>query len=187
MLQAGQKVSIQYAGELENGNTFVNTWVNGGPVEVTIGAGELLPLFEQTLKGMQHGERKHVFIPVDQAYGPYDEGNVVSVPAENIPDAHLLRAGCVVNMQTSIGSARVKVLGREGDNILLDCNHELAGHDLTFEIELVQDGTETLVQREQGAHGCGCGCDKLKEQLSRNDCACNHEHDHAQHERRACA
>lgn len=178
MLRKGQKVLIQYAGEIENGNTFVNTWVNGGPVEVTVGSGEFLPLFELALMKLERGQRTTVHIPASQAYGAYDESNVIRVPKAQIPHADELPVGSFVSMMTEIGQVRVKVAAVEDGEVVFDCNHELAGHDLTFEIELMRDGTETPVEEEAAPHSCGCGCDKLKEQLTHDGCACDHNHDH---------
>ena len=53
MLQFGQKVEINYAGFLEDGTEFVNTWLSPDSVSVTIGQSGLLPAFEQALVDMQ--------------------------------------------------------------------------------------------------------------------------------------
>lgn len=178
MIAAGQKVFINYAGSIENGNVFVNTWINGGPVEVEAGRGTFLPRFEEALAGMSRGERKTIVIPAAQAYGARDEENVVRVPLRDIPRGEDLPVGSFISLQTGRGPARVRVASIEGDDVVFDCNHELAGHDLTFEIELVRDGRETAVDSESGSSGCGCGCDKLKEQLMGEACACGHSHGH---------
>lgn len=177
MLEQGQRVQIQYAGTLENGQDFVNTWINGGPIEVTIGKNEFLPLFDQALRTLARGDRTTVRIPAEQAYGAYDPDNIVMVPKGKIPDSDNLPVGSYIALRTDMGQVRVKVASVDEDVVVLDCNHELADHDLTFEIELVRDGNETLIDRERSSTGCGCGCDKLKEQLSGN-CCCEHNHDH---------
>lgn len=179
MLQNGQRVQIQYAGSIETGYMFVNTWINGGPVGVTIGETQFLPQFENALRCLSRGERAVVHIPAENAYGRYDEANVVRVPKSSVPNADKLPVGSTVSLQTHLGQVRVKVASVDGDEIVFDCNHELAGHDLTFEIELVRDGRETAVDCEKAPHSCGCGCDKLKEQLSREGCGCGHDHHHA--------
>lgn len=178
MIATGQKVQIQYAGTLENGYDFVNTWLNGGPVEVTVGQDAFLPAFERALRGLGRGERAVITIPMEDAYGPYDERNVIELPLASIPRGDELPVGSFVTVQTEAGQARVKVVSVENGVVKIDCNHELAGHDLTFEIELVRDGTETLVESEAHSTGCGCGCDKLKEQLMGETCTCGHTHEH---------
>lgn len=174
MLEVGQKVQIQYAGSIENGNTFVNTWINGGPVEVTVGDKAFLPAFERALRNLSRGERISIVIPMQEAYGAYDEANVVRVPRETVSQVEKLSAGSSIVVQTALGQARVKVAAIDQETVTIDCNHELAGHDITFEIELVRDGSEGTVDGEKGPHQCGCGCDKLKEQLAHHshECAC---------------
>lgn len=167
-------VQIHYAGSLENGCDFVNTWLSGVPVEVEVGDGSLLPALERELSDMACGERRIVRIPMDQAYGPYEESNVISVSLDRIPQGGRLSAGSYVNVQTAAGQARVKVVAIEGGVAVIDCNHELSGHDLTFEIEVVHDDSESLVERELRSTGCGCGCDKLKDQLMGDACGCGH-------------
>ena len=170
MLKTGQRVVINYAGELENGYEFVNTWLAHVPVELVIGDGTLLPAFERALVGLARGERCTVTVPAQEAYGEYDPSAVIEVPAANFPHADELPIGSYIGFETDQGAARVKVLGVAGGMVRVDCNHELAGHDLTFEIELVDDGTGDAIDDELEASGCGC--DKLRESLV----GCSHDH-----------
>lgn len=176
MQEDGQQVLIQYAGTLENGHTFVNTWINGGPVEYVIGDTGFLPDFDRETRSLDRGERVVFTIPCERAYGPYDEENVIDVSRKDIPDAERLPVGGFIAMRLPMGEVRVKVLSVDEDTVTLDCNHELAGHDLTFEVEMVRTGDESAVELEQAASGCGCGCDKLKEQLSGDSCECHGHH-----------
>lgn len=176
MLRDGQTVRIHYAGTLESGTDFVNTWITGGPVTVTVGRDEFLPAFNEALKTLGRGERAKVHVPAAEAYGPWDPDAVIQVPREQIPNSAALKEGGFVFMGTSIGPVKVRVAQVGEDAVTIDCNHELAGHDLDFEIELVTDGTESLVEREQMGTGCGCGCDKLKEALAGDACGCGHHH-----------
>ena len=176
MLKEGQHVRIHYAGTLDTGVDFVNTWLTGGPIEVVIWENEFLPRFNEALCRLSRGERTEVRIPSGEAYGDYDPEAIVTVPRAQIPDNEALKEGAYIFLSTSAGLAKVKVKQLTDKWVTLDCNHELAGHDLTFEIELVTDGDETLIEREQMGTGCGCGCDKLKEALSDDGCCCHGHH-----------
>lgn len=169
-----KSMKIQYAGMLDNGSTFVNTYINGGPVDVRLGDGSLLPALEEALLRMGRGEKRTIRIEAKDAYGLRDEENVVRVPRSSFPDSDRLRDGASIVVETPQGPAKVRVISTDDDSITIDCNHELAGQNLTFDIELVQDGEESLVELEQSGGGCGCGCDKLKEQLSHHSCGCEH-------------
>ena len=176
MLRPGQTVYIHYAGTLENGVEFINTWIAGQPVPVTIGNESFLPAFMSAVQLLNKGERTQIHIPVSQAYGPWDPSAVIQVPREQIPRADYLKENSFIFLSTALGPAKVKVAQINGEHVSLDCNHELAGHSLNFEIELVWDGTESLIEREQMTGGCGCGCDKLQEALSADQCSCGHHH-----------
>lgn len=58
MLERGQKVAINYAGWLEDGTEFVNTWLVPDSPTITIGASGLLPAFEEQLLPMENGTRR---------------------------------------------------------------------------------------------------------------------------------
>ncbi len=158
MLKEGQHVRIHYAGTLDTGVDFVNTWPTGGPIEVVIGENEFLPRFNEALCRLSRGERTEVRIPSGEAYGDYDPEAIVTVPRAQIPDNEALKEGAYIFLSTSADLAKVKVKHLTDKWVTLDCNHELAGHDL-MEIELVTDGDETLIEREQ----MGTGCDRLRQ------------------------
>lgn len=85
---------------------------------------------------MSPGEKKSVTLPPDQAYGERDERLVLSFPAEKVPE------GLQVGMQVNLGSggrqvpARVTKINPDG-SAELDCNNEMAGKTLLFDVELV--------------------------------------------------
>ncbi|MGN0077346.1 MAG: peptidylprolyl isomerase [Coriobacteriales bacterium] len=173
MLAAGQKVEINYSGQLEDGTEFVNTWLMPDSVPVVLGSSGLLPAFERELLGMQRGQRRSFTIPCEEAYGPYDPAGVISVPAEGFPHADELPVGQFIEFNMAGGRGRARVLGIQDGQILFDTNHELAGHDLSFEVELVDDGSSTALDQEGGSSGCGCN--RLRESLG-SSCECPHHH-----------
>ncbi len=172
MLAKGQRVEINYAGQLEGGTEFVNTWLMPDSVNVVIGSGGLLPAFEEQLLEMRRGERRNFVIPCEKAYGPYDPAGVISVAAEGFSHADKLPIGQFIEFGMADGRGRAKVLAVEDGQIIFDTNHELAGHDLRFEVELVDDGTSAALEVEKGS--TGCGCNRLRESLG--GCGCEHSH-----------
>lgn len=173
MLEKGQTVEINYAGQLEDGYEFVNTWLMPDAVKVTIGASGLLPAIEQELITMTRGERRTIEIPCADAYGEYDPTSLIAVPTATFPHAEDLPVGAYIEFNMAGGRGRARVLEMNDETILFDCNHELAGHNLRFEVELVDDGTGKAMDQELDA--TGCGCNKLREALS-DDCCCDHHH-----------
>ena len=57
-----------------------------GPIEVQIGAEEIFPQIEQALIGMAPGETRSVTIAAADAFGEYDEENLVTIPRTQLPD-----------------------------------------------------------------------------------------------------
>jgi peptidylprolyl isomerase len=76
----GDKLSVQYVGVLyDNGKQFDASWDRGKqPLEVTLGAGDVISGWEQGLLGMKVGGRRKLTIPPDQAYGA--QGQPPTIP-----------------------------------------------------------------------------------------------------------
>lgn len=173
-MHQGQDVIIHCAGTLEDGYVFIDTWAGNNPLNVTVGSGQLPPGVERRLMGLTRGQRSVFTLPSAEAYGEYDPSLVFEVPADSIPNAHDLPIGGFITVQTDAGMARLRVLSVQDGVVRFDQNHELAGRDVTFEIELVSDGTETAIDLERNAKGCSCGT--LRESLLGEKCCHDGHH-----------
>ena len=160
----GDKVRIDYTGTLEDGSVFDSTLEGddecdseeceaddcndeecgcggheSGPMELTIGAADFFPQIEEALIGMSPGEKKTLVIPVDDAFGEYDEERVFTVSRKDLPDDLNPEVGDQLGLadenDETIG---VTVMEVSEDSITFDANHPLAGEDLTFEFELIE-------------------------------------------------
>ena len=80
---------------------------------------------------MAVGEEKTVTIPVDEAYGSYDEELILTVPREMVPDE-------IAVVGTSLYQPRGTIISVDDEFVKIDQNHPLAGEDLTFTITLVE-------------------------------------------------
>lgn len=165
MAEIGEVALIDYSGRLDDGREFESTKRIGEPLEVKIGSGRLLPLVEKAICDMNPGDRKTIRLEPEQAYGAYDEDLVIAVPKSTMPNAENLPVGGFIEIKADDNTIRAKVVSVDSDSIVLDCNHELAGQAVTFDIELLSIIHETAIDRELHPAGCACGCDKLKEQI----------------------
>ena len=68
--KAGQTVSVEYVGALfKDGSVFDNSWDRGEPIAFPLGAGQVIPGWDQGVEGMKVGGRRVLTIPPDLAYG----------------------------------------------------------------------------------------------------------------------
>lgn len=132
----GDRVAVHYTGRLEDGQVF-DTSEGRGPLEFTVGAGELIAGFDNAVRGLDVGEKTTIEIPPEEAYGARDPERVQEVPKEML-DAPDLEEGQVIGLQTPDGQQlQATVLKLDEEKITLDFNHFLAGKTLRFDIEVV--------------------------------------------------
>ena len=67
----GDNVSVQYVGvNWSNGSEFDASWNRGEPFTFTLGSGNVIPGWDEGVKGMKEGGRRKLTIPPDMGYGP---------------------------------------------------------------------------------------------------------------------
>jgi peptidylprolyl isomerase len=136
--KVGDTVKVHYTGTLSDGSVFDSS-IGREPLQFTLGEGQMIPGFEQAVIGMELGEIKTVTIPADQAYGPYDEERVFVITRDQLPAGMEPEVGQKLQMQSEPGQIIIVTIKEVSEtNVTLDANHELAGKDLTFEIQLVE-------------------------------------------------
>lgn len=139
-VQKGDNVSVHYHGRLIDGSTFDSS-EGREPLQFTAGSGQVIPGFDEAVLGMLIGDKKTVHIPVDSAYGQRNEDMVMPYPKSDFPEDMQPIVGMQLQMGDNAGNVfPVTIVEVTEDSVLLDANHELAGHDLIFEIELVTIG-----------------------------------------------
>ena len=144
-VQAGYFLTLHYrlggpAGDI------INTF-EGKPATLSLGTGELSPAMEACLIGLEEGTRTTFNRAAGAAFGPrnpdmqqwvgakllkkigdpqekHHVGDVVQFPT---PDGLGTYAGTVLEVKQ----------GEDGDAVLFDFNHPLAGHPVLFEVQLI--------------------------------------------------
>ena len=77
--KSGDSLTMQYVGVLyDNGKQFDASWDRGEPFEFDLGAGMVIPGWDEGIVGMKVGGRRQLTIPPDKAYG--DEGQPPDIP-----------------------------------------------------------------------------------------------------------
>jgi peptidylprolyl isomerase len=68
--KSGDEVTVQYVGvDYKNGKEFDSSWSRNEPFTFTLGAGQVIPGWEQGVEGMKVGGRRELIIPPELAYG----------------------------------------------------------------------------------------------------------------------
>ena len=136
--RTGDLVTVHYIGTLDNGRIF-DQRTDDLPLTFTIGAGEVFPAFERDIIGMAVGDVKNIFLSAEQAFGLRLDANLLRVPRTLFPTGQELQIGRKLEICLA-DNARCAMRVRSFDEreVLLDGNHELAGCDLTFAMQLVK-------------------------------------------------
>ena len=140
------------------------------PISYLEGAGQIIDGLEEPLRGVAAGTKQQVQVPAAKAYGLHDPAQVHKVNRTLLPVEGEVRVGDRFRTDVDHLAPVVTVVGLEGDDVLLDANHPLAGVDLTFDVEVVavRQATPEEIDRGQPA-GTGCSC---HDGASQESCAC---------------
>ncbi len=134
----GDTVRVRYRGRLTSGDVFDES-PEGEPLEFKVGAGQVIPGFEEAVRGMSVGETRTVEIETDDAYGPRNDALVNTVERSGMRLEHEPEVGMSLLMQLPDGNQiPLTVTGVTDTHVTLDANHPLAGEKLIFEIELLE-------------------------------------------------
>lgn len=134
--KAGDVVRVHYKGSLGDGSVFDSS-EGRDPLEFTVGAGQVIPGFEQAVAGMTPGDERRVTIPADEAYGARRDDLVLVVDRGELPDDMEPAPGQQLQMSQQGQSFVVTITDVSTDDVTLDANHPLAGQELTFDLQLV--------------------------------------------------
>lgn len=136
--KAGDKVKVHYTGRLEDGTQFDSS-AGRAPLEFEVGAGMMIKGFDAAVNGMAVGEKVTANIPADEAYGPENPELIIDVPRTNLPPDLDPEVGQQLGMSQPNGQqVPVKIKEVHEEKVVIDANHDLAGKDLVFDIELVE-------------------------------------------------
>lgn len=132
----GDTVRVNYTGRLESGEVF-DTSEERGPIAFTLGAGEMIPGFEEGVEGLAVGEQRRVEIEPEDGYGPRRDGLVAQFPLEQFPAPPEVGANYIMPLPDG-RQLEVVVTEVTDTHATLDGNHPLAGRKLIFDLELVE-------------------------------------------------
>ena len=135
----GKTCRTHYKGTFNDGTQFDSSYDRGEPLEFVCGAGQMIRGFDQAVADMEVGQVVDVHLMPEEAYGMPDPNAVFTVEIAQMPGSEDLVVGKQVYLTNPYGQPfPVKVTAKEETTITFDANHEMAGKELNFQIELVE-------------------------------------------------
>lgn len=156
-LENGEKEEIEVAPK-ENPYMFVS------------GLGVNLDAFETHVVPLQEGETFDFHLTPEEAYGEYHADFLQEVPRNIFEidgkiDSKYIYEGAVVPLQNAEGQRFNGLIQHIGEkHVIVDLNHPLAGKELNFVGEVVENREATMDEIQgmlkflTGGCGCGGGC-----------------------------
>lgn len=134
----GKTCRTHYRGTFNDGTVFDSSYERGEPLEFVCGAGMMIHGYDKAVATMAVGESIDIHLTPDEAYGMPNPNMIVTFEIANLPGSENCKLGDQVYLYDNSGRPfAVTVVAKDEKNITLDANHQMAGKELNFHIELV--------------------------------------------------
>ena len=135
----GKTCRTHYRGTFNDGTQFDSSYDRGEPLEFICGAGQMIKGFDAAVANMEVGQVVDVHLMPEDAYGLPNPDAIFTLEIAQLPGSEDLTVGQQVYLSNQYGQPfPVKVTAKEEKTITFDANHEMAGKELNFKIELVE-------------------------------------------------
>ncbi|OUP62511.1 peptidylprolyl isomerase [Drancourtella sp. An177] len=135
----GKTCRTHYRGTFNDGTQFDSSYDRGEPLEFVCGAGQMIRGFDAAVADMEVGQVVDVHLMPEEAYGMPDPNAVFMIEMSFLPGSENLEEGQRIYLTNQYGQPfPVTVVEKDETSITFDANHEMAGKELNFRIELVE-------------------------------------------------
>ena len=135
----GKTCRTHYRGTFNDGTQFDSSYDRGEPLEFICGAGQMIRGFDEAVANMEVGQVVDVHLMPEEAYGLPNPDAIFTLEIAQLPGSEDLTVGQQVYLSNQYGQPfPVKVTAKDEKTITFDANHEMAGKELNFKIELVE-------------------------------------------------
>ncbi len=135
----GKTVKVHYIGTFNDGEQFDSSYDRGEPLEFVCASGMMIPGFDFAVGNMEVGEIIDVHLMPEEAYGMHRPEMIITVDKEVVDGSGDLEAGDKVFLQDQLGRPfDALVTAVDDKTVTFDCNHQMAGKELNFRIELLE-------------------------------------------------
>lgn len=135
----GKTCRTHYKGTFNDGTQFDSSYDRGEPLEFVCGAGQMIRGFDAAVADMEVGQEIDIHLMPEEAYGMPNPNAILTLEIAQLPGSEDLEVGQQAYLTNQYGQPfPVKVTAKDEKTITLDANHEMAGKELNFHIELVE-------------------------------------------------
>ncbi|MDG1819874.1 MAG: peptidylprolyl isomerase [Porticoccaceae bacterium] len=141
-IDKGTTVTLHFALLLEDG-AVVDSNFEGKPATFSIGDGNLLPGFEETLLGLHKDDQREFVVPPEKAFGQHNEQNLQRVAMDNFSELEI-EPGAMFSFQNGDGELPGVITEILDGEVMVDFNHPLAGKKIIFQVKIMDVIPENL-------------------------------------------
>lgn len=135
----GKTCRVHYKGTFNDGTQFDSSYDRGETLDFVCGAGMMIRGFDAAVANMEVGQIVDIHLMPEEAYGESDPNAFITLEISQLPGSEKLNPGERVYLYNSLGQpVPVTVTAKDDTTITFDANHEMAGKELNFHIELVE-------------------------------------------------
>ena len=133
----GSDVLLHFSLTLTDGTVAENSFDNE-PMQFIVGDGTMIEGLESVLYGLQAGDRKQITIDPSCAFGDPSDENIHTLARSEFSADIELEPNLIIAFSTPAGDdVPGTILEVSADEVKVDFNHPLAGHELIFEFEIL--------------------------------------------------
>jgi len=134
----GCEVAMHFSLTLEDG-TVADSTIDHDPIRFIMGDGSLIEGLELALYGLKVGDKQVLSIEPREAFGFPDEESIHEMSRSEFPEDMDIEEGMIIEFDTPSGERVPGALKSiKGDTVIVDFNHPLAGHEITFDVEILE-------------------------------------------------
>ncbi len=140
LIKNGSTVTLHFTLRLVEQDILVDTTQGEEPMTFVMGDGDLVEGMETPLLGLKVGDVRHFDVACEDAYGSadIDEDSMQNIPVSEFPKDVEITPGLVVGFTSPAGDEIPgTIMGFTDKIVTINFGHPLAGHDLVFEVEIL--------------------------------------------------
>ena len=145
----GSQVTMHFTLSLKDG-TVADSTREDEPITFNMGDGSLIEGLEMVLYGLKAGDKQCLAIEPRDAFGFPDPANVHTLPRSEFSDELPVEEGVIIGFTTPSGEEVPGTIQEvRQEEVVVDFNHPLAGHEVIFDVEILDIKPGQLVQDDQ--------------------------------------